>query len=73
MLVRRVAWPTSYKVRDGRSELTRPSHIETKTHLVRHELNQRPVLGIDPSRVKLCIGEPLQAVIEQIELDPFLV
>lgn len=40
--------------------------------LVGHELNERHVLRIETGRDKIGLGEAGQAVVEKVELDPFL-
>lgn len=41
--------------------------------LLSHKLDQIPVILIQPRVFKLLSGESLQAVAEQVELDPFLI
>lgn len=41
--------------------------------LVCHELDEESVISVDAGGLKLLHGELGQAVVEQIELDPFLV
>lgn len=43
------------------------------TYLVGHELDQRDVLGAKTGLSKLLFGESRDTVVEEIELDPFLV
>ena len=41
--------------------------------LVCHELEQATLIGVDTGVLKLCHGECLQTIVEEIELDPLLV
>lgn len=48
-------------------------HGRVAHFLVGHELNQKPVLGIQPGRFKIFDGECGETVMEQIQFDPLLI
>jgi hypothetical protein len=67
MLVNSSAWPTSYDIVSGEQ-----TH-HGRTNLVGHELDQRNIVGVQPSLSKLLSAESCNTVVEQVKLDPFLV